>query len=141
MIEQLPISIYVCDDLTEQWVNINSITNKLSAQFNFHAMTANWYGDEDNILYIQLLLETPKGFTLEMEKQQTKQAKTFEIYSDDLFSFIDEQEPQQLICTVAITESEHNLLAQQTKLLSGLLQIKLQKVLNIIAKQLNLKAI
>jgi hypothetical protein len=141
MTEQLPISIYVCNDLTEQWVNINSITNKLSAQFNFHAMRANWYGDEDNILYIQLLLETPQGFTIQMEKQQTKQAKTFEVYSDDVFSFIDEQEPQQLICTVAITESEHNLLAQQTKLLSGLLQIKLQKVLNIIAKQLNLKAI
>jgi len=141
MTEQLPISIYVCDDLTEQWVNINSITNKLSAQFNFQAMTANWYGDEDNILFIQLLLETPQGFTNRLKKQNENQENRFEIYSDDVFSVIDDKDPQQLICTVAITESEHNLLAQQAKLLSGLLQIKLQKVLNIIAKKLNLKAI
>lgn len=141
MTEQLPISIYVCDDLTEQWVKINSITNKLSAQFNFQAMTANWYGDEDNILFIQLLLETPEGFTEQLEKQQIEQVKTVEIHSDDVFSIIDDKDPQQLICTVAITESEQYLLEQQAKLLSGLLQIKLQKVLNIIAKRLNLKPI
>ncbi|MDX2369927.1 MAG: hypothetical protein QNK36_16250 [Colwellia sp.] len=141
MTEQLPISIYVCDDLTKQLVNINSITNKLSAQFNFQAMTANWYGDEDNIIFIQLLLETPQGFTNQMEKQQIKQVKTFEIHSDDVFSFIDDKEPQQLICAIAITEFEQNLLDQQAKLLGGLLQIKLQKTLNIIAKQLNLKPI
>lgn len=141
MTEQLPISIYVCDDLTEQWVKINSITNKLSAQFNFQAMTANWYGDEDNIIFIQLLLETPEGFTYQLEKQQIEQVKTFEIHSDDVFSIIDDKDPRQLIYTIAITESEQNLLEQQAKLLSGLLQIKLQKVLNIIAKQLSLKPI
>ncbi|WP_114326778.1 hypothetical protein [Candidatus Colwellia aromaticivorans] len=145
MTEQLPISIYVCDDLTEKWVNINSITNKLSAQFNFQAMTANWYGDEDNILFIQLLLETPQRFAIQKKKQkenqQTKQAETLKTHSDDVFSVIDDKEPQQLIFTIAITESEQNLLAQQAKLLNGLLQIKLQKVLNIIAKQLNLKPI
>ena len=57
MTEKLPISIYVCDHLTKQFINFNSITNKLAAQFNFQAMTANWYGDEDNILFIQLWLE------------------------------------------------------------------------------------
>lgn len=145
MTEQLPISIYVCDDLTKQWVNINSITNKLSAQFNFQAMTANWYGDEDNILFIQLLLETPKGFAIQkrkqQENQQIKQVKRVEIHSDDVFSVLDDKDSRQLVCTIAITESEQNLLEQQAKLLSGLLQIKLQKVLNIIAKRLNLKLI
>ena len=145
MTEQLPISIYVCDGLTKQWANIHSIPNKLSAQFNFQAMTANWYGDEDSILFIQLLLETPQRFTdqkeKQKEKQQTKQVKAFEIHSDDVFSFINDKEPQQLICTIAITELEQNLVDQQAKLLGALLQIKLQKVLNIIAKQLNLKLI
>lgn len=140
MTEQLPISIYVCDDLTKQFVKINSITNKLAAQFNFQAMTANWYGDEDNIPFIKLLLETPQGFTNQKE-QQTKQVKIVEIYSDDVFSFIDDKESQRLIYTIAITGSEQDLLAQQEKLLAGLLRIKLQKVLNIIAKQLNLKPI
>ncbi|PHR80953.1 MAG: hypothetical protein COA59_16780 [Colwellia sp.] len=145
MTEPLPISIYVCDDLTKQFVKINSITNKLVAQFNFQAMTANWYGDEDNIPFIQLLLETPQGFInqkeQQKEKQQTKQVQTVKTHSDDVFSFIDDKESQLLIYTIAITESEQVLLAQQAKLLAGLLQIKLQKVLNIIAKQLNLKPI
>lgn len=145
MTEQLPISIYVCDDLTKQWVNINLIANKLSAQFTFQAMTANWYGDEDNVIFIQLLLETPQSFAIkkkkQQEKQQTKQVKTFKIYSDDVFSFINDEDPQQLICTGAITDFEQNLIDQQKNLLAGLLQIKLQKVLNIIAKQLNLNPI
>jgi len=143
MTEQVPISIHVCDDLTKQFVNINSIINKLAAQFNFQAMTANWYGDEDNIIFIQLLLETPQRFTNQKEnkQQQSKQVKSFEIHSDDVFSFIDDKEPQQLICVIAITEFEQNLLDQQAKLLGGLLQIKLQKVLNIIAEQLTLKPI
>ena len=149
MTEQVPISIHVCDDLTKQFVNINSIINKLAAQFNFQAMTANWYSDEDNIIFIQLLLETPQRFTIQKEnanqkenkQQHTKQVKSFEIHSDDVFSFIDDKEPQQLICVIAITEFEQNLLDQQAKLLGGLLQIKLQKVLNIIAEQLTLKPI
>ena len=149
MTEQVPISIHVCDDLTKQFVNINSIINKLAAQFNFQAMAANWYGDEDNIIFIQLLLETPQRFTIQKEnanqkenkQQQSKQVKSFEIHSDDVFSFIDDKEPQQLICVIAITEFEQNLLDQQAKLLGGLLQIKLQKVLNIIAEQLTLKPI
>jgi hypothetical protein len=145
MTEQLPISIHVCDDLTKQFVNINSISNKLAAQFNFQAMTANWYSDEDNILFIQLSLETPQRFTVQKEnkteQQQKKQLKVFEIYSDDVFSFIDDKDPQQLICAIAITKFEQNLLDQQAKLLDGLLQIKLQKALNIIAKKLTLKPI
>jgi hypothetical protein len=149
MTKQLPISISVCDELTKQFVNINSIINKLAAQFNFQAMTANWYGDEDNIIFIQLLLETPQRFTIQKEnanqkenkQPQSKQVKSFEIHSDDVFSFIDDKEPQQLICVIAITEFEQNLLDQQAKLLGGLLQIKLQKVLNIIAEQLTLKPI
>lgn len=143
MTEQLPISIHVSDDLTKQLVNVNSIINKLAAQFNFQAMTANWYGDEDNILFIQLLLETPQRFVNQQEKQkenqQTKQVKTLKVHSDDVFSFVDDKDPQQLICIIAITTSEQELLDQQAKLLGGLLQVKLQKVLNIIAQQLNLK--
>mgnify|MGYP003385616593 CR=1 FL=1 len=141
MTEQLPISINVCNDFTEQWNQINSITNKLAAQFNFQAMTANWYGDEDTILYIQLQLETPQSFVIEKEKQQIKSFKAFTVHSDDVFSFIDNNEPPQLICTIAITEFEQDLLNKQVKVLASFLQIKLQKVLNIIAKQLNLQTI
>jgi hypothetical protein len=146
MTEQLPISIYVCKDLLKQLININSanvnsIINKLEAQFNFQTMTANWYGDEDNITFIQLLLETPQNFAIKKEKAQTNQMKMFDAYSDDVFSFYDNSESQQLICVIAVTDLEQKILAQKEKLLSGLLQIKCQKVLNIIAKKSSLQPI
>ena len=141
MTEQLPISIYVSDDLTRKWVNAYSITNKLAAQFNFQAMTANWYGDEDNIPFIQLLLEAPEHFACQKESQQIKQLSTFKSHSDDVYSFTDDQASPQLIYTIAITELELNLVEQKPKLLAGLLQIKLQKVLNLVAQQLSLHSI
>lgn len=141
MTEQLPISIYVCDDLTKLFTNVKSISNRLAAQFNFQTMRANWYGDEENILFIQLRLETPQSFLALKGIQQQNAVDTFKLHSDDVFSFIDEQKSKQLMCIISITESEQNLLTQQSKLLPGLLQVKLQKVLNIIAEQLNLSPI
>ena len=141
MTEQLPISIYVSDDLTNKCVNAGSITNKLAAQFNFQAMTANWYGDEDKVPFIQLLLETPEHFACQKESQKIKQLSTFKSHSDDVYSFTDDQVPPQLIYTIAITELELNLVKQKPKLLTGLLQIKLQKVLNLVAQQLSLHSI
>ena len=141
MTEQLPISIYVCDELSKEFVKINSITNKLAAQFNFQAMTANWYGDEECILFIKLRLETFQAFVHKKQKQQAQPEQEFKMHSDDVFSFVDGQDSHQLIFTIALTEYEQQLLFQQTKLLRGLLQVKLQKVLNIVANQFNLKPI
>jgi hypothetical protein len=141
MTEKLPISINVCDDLAEQLLTIQSVMNKLAAQFNFQAMTANWYGDEDAIIYIQLSIETPQRFTNQKENQQTQQAKEFVIHSDDVFSFVDEKQPPQLNCIIAITELEQSLLNENAKILGSFLQMKLQKVLNIIANKLSLKPI
>jgi capsule polysaccharide export protein KpsC/LpsZ len=150
MTEQLPISILVCSDLIKQLVNVNSakvnsITNKLEAQFNFQTMTANWYANEDNIMFIQLLLKTPQGFIeqkiKQIEMQKNKHLKTFDVYSDDVFIFIDKNEPQQLMCIIAITDVEQKLVAQKEKILNSLLTIKLQKILNILAKKLILQPI
>ncbi len=47
MIEQLPIIITVSDELVIILPKLNSVKNRLEAQFNFQTMTANWYGDED----------------------------------------------------------------------------------------------
>ncbi len=141
MTEQLPISIFVCDDLSEKWSKFKPTINKLAAQFNFQAMTANWYGDEDTIPYVQLFLETPTRFVEQQKQVKTNEMQTFKTHSDDVFSFIDNKESPQLIYTVAITEVEQELLEKQPKLLRNLLQIKLQKIFGIIAKQLNLNPI
>jgi len=135
----LPISIHVCDELQQQLGKAGSVCNKLEAQFNFHTMTANWYGEEDSILFIQLCLETPQSFT---ERQELLLKVDTTTYSDDVFSCYDKSEKEKvLICYISITSTELALLKQQHKLLSGLLQIKLQKVLNLIATQLKLTAI
>jgi len=139
MTAPLPISIYVCDKLQQQFERIRSVCNKLEAQFNFHTMTANWYGEEDNIFFVQLSLETPQSF---IEKQKLLQQVDTTTYSDDAFSYYDKNDQEQvLICYLSITNTELALLEQQHKLLTGLLQIKLQKVLNLIATQLKLTAI
>lgn len=137
MTEQLPISINVCDDLANQLVNIQSVTNKLAAQFNFQTMAANWYGDEENTLYIQLSIETPQRFINQKESQQSKQAKEFVMHSDDVFSFVGETQPRQVNYIIAITELEQSILDEKAKILESLLRIKLQKVLNVIAKKLS----
>jgi len=138
MTEQLPISIYVSDDLKQQFEKVTSVCNKLEAQLNFQTMTANWYEDENNILFIKLCLETPNGFA-EKKRQQLEEIK---IYSDDVFSYYQKSEKEQvMLCPIAITDAELTLLRQENKLLTKLLQVKLQKVLNLIALQLNLNAI
>jgi hypothetical protein len=139
MTEPLPISIYACDDLMQKFVKIASVCNKLEAQFNFQTMTANWYGDEDNVLFVRLCLETPLSFTLNKKSQSQHDLNC---YSDDVYSYFESSENKQsLMSHIAITETELTMLNQQNKLLAGLLQIKLQKVLNLIAKQLKLDAI
>lgn len=139
MTEQLPISIYVCDGLMQKFAKITSVCNKLEAQFNFQTMTANWYGDEDNVLLVRLSLETPESFELEKKLQSQLELNS---YSDDVFSYFEGNEnKQKFVSHIAITETELAMLHQQDKLLAGLVQIKLQKVLNLIAKQLKLDVI
>ena len=143
--DELPISIQCCDDLLAQFTKITSVCDKLEAQFNFQTMTANWYGDESNILFVNLSLETLETLeTLESCEKTHKENSHQKIhrYSDDVFSLNENRDNAQILtCYIAITESELIMLNQQPKLLAGLLQIKLQKVLNLIAKQLNLNAI
>ncbi|GAA6172514.1 hypothetical protein NBRC116592_21840 [Colwellia sp. KU-HH00111] len=144
MTVSLPISIHVCDDLIAQFAKITSVSNKLEAQLNFQTMTADWYGDEAHIVLVRLCLETPDSFLLtQQETQQTKQqSMQFHMYSDDAFSYQAYDAKQQiLICHIAITESELVLLTQQNKIIAALLRVKLQKVLNLIAKQLQLPPI
>lgn len=142
MIETLPITIRINDDLLETFSKIKSLTNKLEAQFNFQTLTANWYGDEDDILVIQLCLETPTNF--EQYKQGLDKLLDREVvishFSDDVVCCFNEGE-QQLLCTIAMTTSELDLLILQPKLLAGYIQAKLHKVLNLIAQQQSLTSI
>ncbi|KGJ91163.1 hypothetical protein [Colwellia psychrerythraea] len=136
MTEQLPITINVNNGLSNKFLKIKSICHKLEALFNFQTLKANWYGDEEEILTIKLCLETPVSFT-ECQGRLNKLTAGEVIispFSDDVISCLNESE-QQLLCYIAVTDSELVLLEQQPKLLTGLLQVKLNKVLNLIANQ------
>jgi hypothetical protein len=134
MTEQLPISIQPSNDLMTKFNRIKSVTNKLEAQFNFQTLTASWYGDEKNILLINLYLETSNFFDLEKEKEHKGDVDYF---ADDVFSVYQQEQPQ-INCFIAITPAELTLLEQQEKLLPSYIQTKLHKVLNLIAKKLTL---
>jgi hypothetical protein len=134
MTEQLPISIQPSNDLSAKFNKIKSVTNKLEAQFNFQTLTASWYGDEKNILLINLYLEIIEVF--EAEKSKFHEGN-ISLFSDDVFSVYQKEQPQ-INCFIAITPAELVLLEQQEKLLPKYLQAKLHKVLNLIAGELNL---
>jgi len=134
MTEQLPISIQASNDLTAKFNKIKSVTNKLEAQFNFQTLTASWYGDEENILLINLYLETIEVFKTERSKSHQG---NISLFSDDVFSVYQKEKPQ-INCFIAITPAELLLLEQQEKLLAKYLHAKLHKVLNLIAGELKL---
>ena len=138
----LPITISLVKDLSDQFSKLSSICNKLEAQFNFQTLTANWYGNEENILTIQLFLEVPASFIEHKEKLEKLSLSERQVsyFSDDVISCFNQSE-EQLLCYVAITHSELKLLEQQPKILSGFLQAKLHKVLNLIAVQHSLLCI
>jgi len=131
MTEKLPISIQPSNELMDKFVKIRSVSNKLEAQFNFQTLTAGWYGNEDDILSINLMVDTAEDFLL--QKIHNHQGNITE-FADDVFSFYDVNN-NQTICFVAITQAEQKLLTEQTKILPGFIQAKLQKVLNLIAVQ------
>jgi hypothetical protein len=134
MTEQLPISIQPSNDLIAKFHKIKSVANKLEAQFNFQTLTASWYGDEENILLINLYLETIEVF--DTQKSMSHQGK-ISLFSDDVFSVYQEEQPK-INCFIAITPAELVLLEQQEKLLPKYLNAKLHKVLNLIAGELKL---
>ncbi len=131
MTEQLPISIQVSDDLVAEINNVAAISHKLEAQLNFHTMTANWYGEEENILLINFHLVCIDEFDGAEKSQDNSVEKEF--LADDVFML--SATNKLLDCHVAITESELSLLKKTPKLLSGYLGKKLTKVLNVIAQR------
>ncbi len=142
MIDQLPMTIEIHAELSERFVKINSVIKKLEAQLNFQTLKGNWYGDEENTFFIQLFLETPETFMLVKTTQQKLQQESVKLtfFSDDVFNRI-ERDAQTVRCYIAITSSEQILLQTQPKLLFGLLQAKLYKVINLIATQQSLTTI
>ncbi len=137
MTEQLPITLLPSDELCEKFSKLKSVANKLEAQLNFQTMTAGWYGDEDNILSLNIHLEAIDGFSF--KKQQNYQGVLSEM-SDDVFSYYFANE-NLIDCFICITNSELTLLNQKENLLPHYLDTKLQKVINLIAEQLNFHCI
>lgn len=127
MTESLPITISIDEALSALFPKARSILNKLEAQLNFQSLTAGWYGDEENVLSINLAVVIVETF-----KQQTNANAQFEFPADDLASFINNLEVNLLI---AITEKELLLIEKKPALLSKLLQLKLIKATNTVAEK------
>jgi hypothetical protein len=137
MTETLPISIQVSDDLAAEIKNIAAISNKLEAQLNFHTMTANWYGDEADVLQINFYLSAINEFGNVVAKQVPN--VEVERFADDVLLLSSNN--RLIDCHVAITAVESELIRQQPKLLSGYLAKKLSKILNLIADRQQLTQI
>ncbi|XQW83671.1 hypothetical protein ACOYR1_11005 [Thalassotalea piscium] len=135
MSDQLPISIVFSEELLRTFLKLAGVCNKLEAQFNFHTMTAGWYGDENNIITIRFLLETSTDFSSYIEQNtQQPSSQILHRFADDVVCFED-KDALQLDCVIALTKAEHQLLTTKDHLLFSYLEVKLRKVLNLIAQQ------
>jgi len=134
MSELLPITITPTEILIEQLPNLTAVVNKLEAQFMFHTLTAGWYGDEDNILNISLVLVTAAEFS--RLQTQSRPGKRYD-FADDVISH-HHGEANEVSCFIALTGKELTLLTERSSLLERYLQTKIYKVLNLIAEQENL---
>ncbi len=137
MTEPLPISIHPSAELMDNFVKIKSVANKLEAQFNFHTLTAGWYGEEENIIFIDIYLESPVDFAFQKTQKLLGDVNDF---ADDVMSCY-QKENNKMQCFIAITETEQKLLIQKEALLAGYIQAKVRKVLNLIADKLHFQAI
>lgn len=131
MTEKLPISIQVSKPLTVLYPKIIGMSNKLEAQFNFQTMTANWYGDETNMLTLVIHLMLPEQYYTHLQSENTEEI-TQKIYADDVFSQ-ENRTDNQIIAFLAVTEKEQLLIEQHNKLLAGFIDTKIRKVINLIA--------
>lgn len=138
MTEQLPINIEVSKPLTVLYPKIVGISNKLEAQFNFQTMTANWYGDENNLLSLTLHLMLPEQYQIQQQSENSEDI-TQKIYADDVFS--NEAQLNKIDAFLALTEKEQLLLEQHNKLLAGFIDTKIRKVINLIAADRQLSPI
>lgn len=137
MNEKLPIRIQINQQLNIYFTKIQTIVNKLEAQFNFQTLTSGWYGNEENMLAIDLYLETPLSFI--EQKQMTFTGEHFP-FADDVFAYYDKKD-NIITCMIAFTEAELALLQgagkQQEKVLNAFIQVKIHKVLNMLADKLS----
>lgn len=135
MKSDLPIKITASQNLLTHFNKLNGVINKQEAQINFQTLAAGWYEDEKNITTIEIYLvcaeELQQQLIIESLGVQNK-------ISDDVVSYIN---GSNIMCFIAITDLEAQLLDKKPKLLSGYLTMKIKKVINEIATQQNLLAL
>ena len=139
MTTQLPITIHIANALTSLYPKLNATANKLEAQFNFQTMTANWYGNEDNMLSLTINLLLPCEYSDYRTLAQSSD-KSCTVYADDVFSQI-KGGTNYLEAFVALTDKEQLLIEQHKKLLPIIVEKKLKKVINLIGESLSLSMI
>lgn len=129
--ERLPITLSIDHDLKQIFPKALAYANKLEAEFNFHAMLANWYEKEEEIVEIEILYLTTTSYDFNLQQLAGRESH---IVSDDV-CYIFESE-KHINIYISITDNESIKIKEQIKLLNALLKVKAQKVLSIIAKEL-----
>ena len=134
MSEHLPINLFVSNELSKQLPQLLVRLEQLTAKVNLRTLMAHWYADESACLTINFHLQTYTDFALEASESAKVKAKS---YADDVNCSYD-QAKHHIDCAIAFNQNELQMLNLKQKLISPLLLLKLEKVLNIIAKEYHL---
>jgi len=132
MEETLPITIGSSQSLLTRYKKLNSVLNKQEAHINFQALTAGWYEDEKTMANINIMLVSYEEYNQQLTTQQ--RGEKTEI-SDDVILYVDNTD---IICFIAITASEVEILDKENKVLKVYVSMKVKKVVNKIAEKLGL---
>lgn len=132
MEETLPITIGSSQSLLTRYKKLNSVLNKQEAHINFQALTAGWYEDEKTMANINIMLVSYEEYNQHHTTQQRGERTDI---SDDVILYVDNTD---IICFIAITASEVEMLDKENKVLKVYVSMKVKKVVNKIAEKLGL---
>lgn len=132
MEETLPITIGSSQSLLTRYKKLNSVLNKQEAHINFQGLTAGWYEDEKTMANINIMLVSYEEYNQHLTTQQRGERTDI---SDDVILYVDNTD---IICFIAITASEVEMLDKENKVLKVYVSMKVKKVVNKIAEKLGL---
>lgn len=130
--EALPVQISAHENVLAMYPVLKKALHQIEAHINFKTLAAAWYENEDDIIDIDCNFLTPDHFNTlhQSEREQTGYINI----ADDVFYLFD-QNSQKLYCHIQITPAEGSLFITQPKVIKPLLEKKIIKILNVIAKE------
>ena len=127
--ENLPICLKVEASAKELFPKIDAVASKLEAKLNFIAMSAGWFGDPTEEINWQFEIDCRS-----VDQIKLNFSDPVEQLADDVFISFDAS-AKKYLCFLQLTTHEIDLSLTKSAILPVLLEKKVTKILNTVAKR------